>query len=361
MRHDALSSVTVVIASWGTPEHTLRSAGAVMADGVPAERVVVVDDGSGDDSADRLARELPDCRVVRLEQSVGYANAGAAALAGTSYLILNNDAFVHTPGSVGRMLEALSCERVAIVVPRLVNPDLTLQPSVRPIDTPSVALVRASGLSRFVPNRHQPNWSTHWDHAESREIHAADGAVLPVRGEARKEPCEREATSAPYPRPRGLSAPKRRQPHREQSRLRGSCALRYVRLPPRSSWRTDCARLLLLRVLRPPAVDRNAGRVGARRRRRADRRAGASELRIGPGGAPRAGAPLCWMAISYQWAPLGERVQADVERLLLYVAYFLAAIALVREHWLRPRWTRWWRSARSSRSRTGCRSGFCPG
>jgi N-acetylglucosaminyl-diphospho-decaprenol L-rhamnosyltransferase len=190
VRDDALRSITVVIASWGTPEHTLRSAGAVIADGVPAERVVVVDDGSQDDSADRLARELPDCVLVRLPQNVGYAsaaNAGVAALPGTSYLILNNDAFVHRPGSVAAMVNAMSDERVAIVVPRLLNPDLSLQPSVRPVDTPLVALVRASGLSRFIPNRHQPSWSTHWDHAASREIHVADGAVLLVRRDAWEE------------------------------------------------------------------------------------------------------------------------------------------------------------------------------
>ena len=162
----------------------------MIGDGVSPERVVVVDNASQDDSAERLARELPGCAVVALERSVGYAaaaNAGAAALAGSSFLILNSDAFVHRPGSIARMLEGLSRSRVGIVVPLLRNPDLTLQRSVRPIDTPLVALVRASGLSRLVPNRHQPSWSTHWDHATSREISAADGAVLLVALQAWEE------------------------------------------------------------------------------------------------------------------------------------------------------------------------------
>jgi N-acetylglucosaminyl-diphospho-decaprenol L-rhamnosyltransferase len=183
----SLDSITVVITNWGTPDFTIRSARAVIDDGVPAERLVLVDNGSQDESADRFANELPECRLVRLEQNVGYAsaaNAGAAAVAGSAYLILNNDAFVHRPGSIARMLDALDRDRIGVVVPRLLNPDLTLQPTVKPIDTPAVALVRASGLSRFIPNRHQPNWSTHWDHTESREICAVDGAVLLVRGDA---------------------------------------------------------------------------------------------------------------------------------------------------------------------------------
>jgi GT2 family glycosyltransferase len=182
-----LGSVTVVVTNWETPAHTIRSARAVIGDGVPPERVVVVDNGSRDYSADQFLRELPDCRLVQLEQNIGYAsaaNAGAAALEGAAYLILNNDAFVHRPGSVAAMLDALAGDRVGVVVPRLLNPDLTLQPTVKPLDTPFVALVRASGLSRFIPNRHQPRWSTHWDHESSREIHAADGAALLVRGEA---------------------------------------------------------------------------------------------------------------------------------------------------------------------------------
>jgi O-Antigen ligase len=43
---------------------------------------------------------------------------------------------------------------------------------------------------------------------------------------------------------------------------------------------------------------------------------------------------LAWTALSFEWAPLGERVQHDAERLLLYLGYFLAAMALLRETWL---------------------------
>src|SRR5919199_4669695 len=68
--------------------------------------------------------------------------------------------------------------------PRLLNEDLTLQPSVVPTSSPLPELVRASGLSRFVPNRLQPSLGTHWDHGDSRAVEAAIGAVLAVRGDA---------------------------------------------------------------------------------------------------------------------------------------------------------------------------------
>lgn len=180
-----LARLTVVIANWGTPNLTIRSAKAVIADGVPAERVVVVDNGSEDDSHARFQDELQPCELVRLEKNIGFAgasNVGARTLTGEAYLFLNNDAFVEKPGSVASLLACLDDEDVGVAAPRVLNPDLTLQPTVVPTSSPLVELVRASGVSRFVPNAVQPNWSTHWDHAEAREVQAVNGAVLLVRG-----------------------------------------------------------------------------------------------------------------------------------------------------------------------------------
>jgi hypothetical protein len=47
-----------------------------------------------------------------------------------------------------------------------------------------------------------------------------------------------------------------------------------------------------------------------------------------------------WTALSLIWAPLGARAQDDVQRLLLYLAFFTAALALLRgpvvRRWLEP-------------------------
>lgn len=179
--------LTVVIPNRETPNDTIECARSVIADDVPAERIVIIDDASADDSLERLGESLPGCIVLGLEESVGFAravNLGARHLPGDHYLLLNSDAFVHRPGSVQSLLESLADETVGIVAPRLLNADLSLQPSVAPAHSPGVAIVRASGLSRLIPNRWQPRWSTHWDHLNTREIDTAVGAVLLVRGSA---------------------------------------------------------------------------------------------------------------------------------------------------------------------------------
>jgi N-acetylglucosaminyl-diphospho-decaprenol L-rhamnosyltransferase len=151
----AVDSLTAVVSNWETTDYTTRCVDALVGDGVPARRIVIVDNGSRDDSFDRLSERFTDALVLRLEENVGYARAmnhGARALPGSAYLLLNSDAFLHRRESVAAMLAALADETVGIVVPRLLNEDLTLQPTVMPTNSPAVALARASGLRRLIPN-----------------------------------------------------------------------------------------------------------------------------------------------------------------------------------------------------------------
>jgi GT2 family glycosyltransferase len=182
-----MARLTVVIPTWETADLTIKCVSALRDDGVPDSRVVVVDNGSRDSTYERLVSALPGCKVVRLDENVGYAgaaNEGVAALPGDAYLVLNNDAFVHRKGSVAALVEALDDDRVGVVVPRVLNEDLTLQRTVAPTHRPGSALARSSGLSRFIPDRFQPHWGTHWGHDESREIEGADGPVVLVRSSA---------------------------------------------------------------------------------------------------------------------------------------------------------------------------------
>jgi N-acetylglucosaminyl-diphospho-decaprenol L-rhamnosyltransferase len=180
-----LETTTAVVVNYETPDYTLRAVQALIEDGVPADRVVVVDNGSTDGSFVSFQAELPGCRLERIEDNIGYgraANRGASLLSGDAYLFVNNDAFVQRPGSVRALHSALNDPGVGLAVPRLLNDDLTLQPNAMPPNSPGVALIRASGLSRFIPNRWQTRWSTHWDHETTRDIESADGPVHLVRG-----------------------------------------------------------------------------------------------------------------------------------------------------------------------------------
>jgi len=180
------ATTTAVLLNWNQPEITIRSVEALVGDGFPADRIVVVDNGSQEASWHALREALGSCLLVRLDRNLGFSrgcNLGARQLPADYFLLVNNDAFVHKPGSVGRLVESLDRDGVGIAVPKVLNEDLSLQPSAVPFLRPMVSVVRASGLSRFVPNRIQPNWGAHWDHSRSQFIDAANGAVMALRGE----------------------------------------------------------------------------------------------------------------------------------------------------------------------------------
>jgi N-acetylglucosaminyl-diphospho-decaprenol L-rhamnosyltransferase len=183
-----LEGLTAIVLNWRTPELTLKAARALIDDGVPAHRIVLVDNGSGDGSAERLGAELPEAVTLALPDNLGFAaanNRAAASLeAKDGYLLVNSDAFVLRAGSVGRLLAALDDPTVAVAVPRLRNPDGSLQPSVYPLSTPLPELVRASGLSRLIPDRLAPALGAHWSHNRSCPVQSAVGAVLLVRAAA---------------------------------------------------------------------------------------------------------------------------------------------------------------------------------
>jgi len=177
-----------VIVNWNTPSLTVRAVRSLIRDGVRHDNVIIVDNCSTDDSCDVFTRELRDIEVIRSPENVGYAracNAGAAALEESETLLfVNSDAAVHRKGSVSALQRFLNQTGVGLAVPRLMNNDLTLQPSVVPFRTPWVAFLLATSLARLMPNRLQPRWGVYWDHRTSRQIRSATGAVIAVRREA---------------------------------------------------------------------------------------------------------------------------------------------------------------------------------
>jgi GT2 family glycosyltransferase len=107
------------------------------AKGVELTDVVVVDNSSRDGTLD-LAETFTDLpmRTVQMGRNAGYAagiNAGVNELdlaTLDSVLAINPDCRL-TPGSVAALQEVLTVPGRGIAVPRLVNPDGSLQPSLR--------------------------------------------------------------------------------------------------------------------------------------------------------------------------------------------------------------------------------------
>ena len=113
----------VVVVNWNRADLTTRAVRAVLED--PAsDRVVVVDNGSSDDSVAVLRRDLPGVEVLALPDNGGFAvgaNAGIRHADADVVVLLNNDA-VPAPGFVTALRDGLldAAPDVAAVTARIV-------------------------------------------------------------------------------------------------------------------------------------------------------------------------------------------------------------------------------------------------
>ena len=130
--NDQVVVVVVTYDSAGLVDELVSSLPAGMA-GVPW-RLVVVDNASTDGTLDAVHAAAPDAAVVALPRNVGYAagiNAGVARTGpGRALLVLNPDVRL-LPGCVPELLSALELPGVGVAVPRLVDGDGVLVPSMR--------------------------------------------------------------------------------------------------------------------------------------------------------------------------------------------------------------------------------------
>lgn len=105
-----LSLYTVVV-NWNRPEDTLACVRSLFAAGQAAERIILIDNGSHDDSVARLRAAVPAITLVTNSDNLGFAegsNVGIrlALKAGADLvLLLNNDAIVD-PGCLAALAEA---------------------------------------------------------------------------------------------------------------------------------------------------------------------------------------------------------------------------------------------------------------
>ena len=158
---------------------------------VSGVETVVVDNGSRDGTVALVRERFPDVRVVESENrglGAGW-NVGIAQTESRYVLILNADAWL-----LGDALERLVAfadgwVRAAVVGPRLLNPDGTLQRSVRGFPTLWRLATEYLFLRKLAPGTSTLNafYAGGFDHDLVREVEFVMGACMLVRRAAIKD------------------------------------------------------------------------------------------------------------------------------------------------------------------------------
>ena len=100
-------TVSIVVVSYNTREMTLECIRSIMAETRCDFELVVYDNASSDRSADAIAEEFPDIRLVASKVNHGFAkanNIAAQEMRGTYLLLLNPDTIVLN-GAIDRLVE----------------------------------------------------------------------------------------------------------------------------------------------------------------------------------------------------------------------------------------------------------------
>ena len=167
-------SLLIVILNYRTPALTLNCLQSIagVLDEAPGMRVVVVDNGSGDDSPRAIEDAIrinhwPWCELMELPQNLGFAagnNRGFERLKTSDcewVLVLNSDTIV-LPGTLRRSHEVMRADpRIGMMSCRLLNADHSTQNCTRPFPSPIRMILCALGLPWLLPR--QFGWADVYD------------------------------------------------------------------------------------------------------------------------------------------------------------------------------------------------------
>jgi N-acetylglucosaminyl-diphospho-decaprenol L-rhamnosyltransferase len=178
-----VADVSVVVVTWNALpwlEQCLES--------VRGREVVVVDHGSTDGTVEFVRERFPDVRVIEQENKGmgGGNNAGMRAADGRYFFLLNSDAWVVDDGLDKLIAFADANPEAAVVGPKLLNTDGTLQRSVRGEPTVWRLATEYLFIRKLAPRskRLNPLYRGDFGHDRVAEVDWLFGPALLVRREA---------------------------------------------------------------------------------------------------------------------------------------------------------------------------------
>lgn len=155
--------------------------------GLERAEIFVVDNGSTDGSVETIRLAFPDVKLIENPRNLGFGAANNQAMwqaSGEWILLLNSDAFPKS-GAVEAMLEVLRRRpQVAVVGPRLLNTDGSLQLSCYRFPSPMRSIYENLLLTAMLPNHPIVGDYRAWRADAERDVDFVIGACMMVRKSA---------------------------------------------------------------------------------------------------------------------------------------------------------------------------------
>ena len=180
-----MADVSAIVVTYNAAPWIERSLASLRGTGA---EVIVVDNGSTDGTLELVLAGFPEARIVEQENR-GFGagnNAGMRAAAGRYFLLLNPDAWLADGAFEDLVAFADEHPEAGVVGPRLLNPDGSLQRSVRGYPTPWRLATEYFFLRKLAPRSKALNalFGAGFDHKSVRDADYLFGACLLVRRDA---------------------------------------------------------------------------------------------------------------------------------------------------------------------------------
>lgn len=151
--------------------------------------VIVIDNASGDGSAEMVKREFPKVILIENRENKGFAaanNQGIAVAKGRYVLLLNSDVVVLDKAITKTVSFADAHPEAAVVGCRVLNSDKTLQPTCSMFQSILNMVLSCSYLYKIFPRnrffgRQKMGW---WERNDIRQVDIVTGCFMLVRHEA---------------------------------------------------------------------------------------------------------------------------------------------------------------------------------
>lgn len=171
------TEVSIIIVSWNAKDYLIGCLMSLYEQDLGPAEIIVVDNGSSDGSPEAVEELFPDVTLIRSDENLGFAkanNVGINASSGKYVCLINSDVAVldNCVDALKRYLD--SNPSVGLVSPRVLNPDMTLQKTLRRFPTIKGVFLSAIGLD-------SRNYLPHDGIAEAQ---AVSGCFMMVRRSA---------------------------------------------------------------------------------------------------------------------------------------------------------------------------------
>lgn len=154
MNAEARDPVAVIVVTWNSADDIAGCLSSVIQATESSDEIVVVDNGSRDETVAVISNEFPNVRVIETSRNLGFAagcNVGIAATDAALLLLLNPDARL-TPDSLRVLTAEMTDRGVSVCGPRIVRDDGSLDEySARRMPSAFRTFCRLVGVTRLVP------------------------------------------------------------------------------------------------------------------------------------------------------------------------------------------------------------------